>query len=362
MQLFQDALYYVDFTNERAKTLISRFLNSIQDTKQNPHSIVREVHNNIYFNNQTFHHAASFLRQKQFLDKAKNKIDNKPEILVNKLQEIRRTLVKSKNTFVYVATDLKKLVKAHGNEASKVWVSFMKTESKNGRLPEDVISSSLPVIQQYMYRDSNPEIRHAIVGLTGTETCYMTQGIDFDINDWGSKDLAATRLMLKYLSKIMYEEIRGQGWTYGAWADVSVPKGRMDVNFFKTSDFVPAYKEFRKILLNYTDYDHIWDPIKLDDAKGTLIYDSITSEETPSTQSYASVTSFLLEQDGPFYNRKFVEMLLEVTIEDVRKVAQKYLPTFFYPNQTYTSTVCSPKDVKIVKATLEDFDFDLVVN
>ena len=359
IQLFQDALYDVDFTNERAKTRIARVLNSIPHAKQDAGSIVGAVYDNIYFNNQTYLHAASFLRQKQFLERVKKELDSKPESLVNKLQELRKTIVKSKNTFVYVATDLKKLVKAHGNDASKVWVNFFKTESEKDQLTEDVMSKRFPIIQENVYRDPNPKIRHAIVGLPGTESCYMKQAIDFDMNDWESKELAATRLMLQYLTNIMYDQIRGQGWTYGIWAGVSVTAGRLGVSFVKSSDLVPAYKEFRKIIKNYTENEDIWDPIKLDSARGTLIYSWIATEETPANLASASVSAYLREQDDPFYARRFVKMLSEVTVDDVKKVAQKYLHTFFYPKQTYSSTVCSPKDIKLVKEMLKEYKFDL---
>merc|ERR1712241_16443 len=92
-----------------------------------------------------------------------------------------------------------------------------------------------------------------------------------------------------------------------------------------------AYKEFRKIIANYSEDENIWDPVKLDSARGTLIYSWIATEETPSDLASASVSSYLREQDDPFYARRFVKMLSEVTVDDVKKVAQKYLHTFFLP-------------------------------
>jgi Zn-dependent M16 (insulinase) family peptidase len=359
VKLFQDALYDVDFTNERAKTRIARVLNSIPHAKQDAGTIVSAVYDNIFFNNQTYLHASSFLRQKQFLEKVKDELDSNPDVLINKLQELRRTIVKSKNTFVYVNTNLKQLVDAHGENAAKVWTNFFKTENENDHLSEEIMSKRYPIIQESVYRDQNPKVRHAIVGLPGTESCYMKHAIDFDMRRWESKELAAVRLMLQYLTNVMYEQIRGQGWTYGIWAGVSVTAGRMSVSFVKSSDLVPAYKEFRKILTNYTENEDIWDPIKLDSARGTLIYSWIATEETPADLAGASVSSYLREQDDPFYARRFVKMLSEVTVEDVKKVAKKYLHTFFYPKQTYSSTVCGPKDIKVIKEMLNEYKFDL---
>ena len=52
-------------------------------------------------------------------------------------------------------------------------------------------------------------------------------------------------------------------------------------------------------------------------------------------------------------------MLSEVTLQEVKDAAQKYLHTFFYPKQTYTAIVCSPKDVNRVKDMLNEYKFDL---
>merc|ERR1711936_1506821 len=234
----------VDFSVERAKTRIARVLNSIPHAKQDAGTIVGAVYNNIYFNNQTYLHASSFLRQ---------------------------TIVKSKNTYVYIATNLTQLVDAHGDMASKVWTNFFRGEKEEDRVPEETMSQRYPITQELVYRDPSPKMRHAIVGLPGTESCYMKQAIDFDMSNWESKELAAVRLMLQYLTNIMYDQIRGQGWTYGIWAGVSVTAGRMGVSFVKSSDLVPAYKEFRKIIANYSEDPDIWDPVKLDSTRGTLI-------------------------------------------------------------------------------------------
>jgi Zn-dependent M16 (insulinase) family peptidase len=359
IKLLQDALYDVDFSVERAKTRIARVLNSIPHAKQDAGTIVGAVYNNIYFNNQTYLHASSFLRQKQFLEKVKEELDTKPESLINKLQELRQTIVKSKNTYVYIATNLTQLVDAHGDMASKVWTNFFRGEKQEDRVPEENMSQRYHITQELVYRDPSPKMRHAIVGLPGTESCYMKQAIDFDMSNWESKELAAVRLMLQYLTNIMYDQIRGQGWTYGIWAGVSVTAGRMGVSFVKSSDLVPAYKEFRKIIANYSEDPDIWDPVKLDSARGTLIYSWIATEETPANLASASVSSYLRGQDDPFYARRFVKMLSDVTVDDVQKAAKKYLHGFFYPKQTYSSVVCSPKDIKIVKEMLNEYKFDL---
>merc|ERR1712168_30247 len=82
-----------------------------------------------------------------------------------------------------------------------------------------------------MSHEDMPMEGHAIVGLHGTESCFLNQGVDFPNTDWESSEVAAVRVMLQYLSDRMFDQIRGQGWTYGVSSRISVSTGRLYVTF-----------------------------------------------------------------------------------------------------------------------------------
>ena len=67
VSLLKDALHNVEFTISRAKSMVSKLLNRIPAKKQTASTVVNALYDNIYFNNQTFIHSASFLRQANFL-------------------------------------------------------------------------------------------------------------------------------------------------------------------------------------------------------------------------------------------------------------------------------------------------------
>ena len=79
-------------------------------------------------------------------------------------------------------------------------------------------------------------------------------------------------------------------------------------------------------------------------------------EETPQGLASASVLSYLRKTDDPFYARRFVKRLSQVNIQEVKRVAEKYLLTFFNPNQTHTAIVCGPGDVDGIKELFMEFD------
>ena len=281
------------------------------------------------------------------------KLEVTPATVLGALQRIRKVVVKPKNVFVQMATNLSKLTERYGNTVAEVWKQFfdpLTIQDKNlGGKNEDILSTRYSVISESKYRDTKPELRHAIVGLPGTESCYLKQAILYDTTNWEMQEVASVRLMLQYLADRMYEQIRGQGFTYSVGISVSVTEGRIKVYFSKSSQLINAYKEFRNIISNYSSNAIEWDPILLDSAKGSLIYNWVEIEETPEGLAAASVLSYLRQADDSFYARRFVKRLAQVSIQDVKMVADKYLPTFFNPNQTHTAIVCGPGEVQSIQ-------------
>lgn len=305
-----------------------------------------------YFMNLYFYQSATDLM---------TKLEATPAAVLGTLQKIRKSIVTPRNVFVQMSASLPKLIKMYGNKkVVEVWKHFFDPlnakERSLGEKKEEVLSTKYQVMSESFYRDLYPPSRHVIASLPGTESCYLKQAILYNDTNWDSEEAAPVRLMLQYLSDRMYDQIRGQGWTYTVGVSVSITEGRIKVYFSKASQLIPAYKEFRGIISNYSNNVLEWDPILLDSAKGSLIYNWVEIEETPEGLSSASVLAYLRQTEDSFYARKFVQRLSRVTVEDVKDVAQKYLPVFFHPNQTYTAVVCGPGEVDNVKKLFLEFD------
>ena len=58
----------------------------------------------------------------------------------------------------------------------------------------------LRTISEYENVDPNPAIRHVVVGLAGSDSCFMKQSILFEVNNWENPEVAAVRVMLQYMT------------------------------------------------------------------------------------------------------------------------------------------------------------------
>jgi len=289
-------------------------------------------------------------------------LQDSPGAILAKLQYLRKLIVNPKSAFVLMATDVNSLTEKYGSKSTDMWKTFFDAADESTPSMEDV-SKRYPVMAESEFKMSKaPMDGHAIVGLPGTESCFLNQGVDFPIKDWESEEVAAVRVMLQYLSDRMFDQIRGQGWTYGVSSRISVSTGRLYVNFYRASDLANAYPAFREMVQNYTRAkDPIeWDRVLLDSAVGSLIYQYVNGEETLENMFHNAVSAYLRDTFDPFYSKRFVQLLSKVTVDDVKKVAQKYLPLFEDNSKTRTAIVCSPGQVSTIHTMMKSkFGMDL---
>ena len=72
---------------------------------------------------------------------------------------------------------------------------------------------------------------------------------------------------------------------------------------------------------NSTDnYEELWDSVLLDSARGSQIYSWAKREETTEDLSSISVKQYLRGTKDSFYNKRFVKLLADTTLEDVIRV------------------------------------------
>lgn len=251
VEVFRESLFDVEFDSEKADILISQLLNAIPSMKLSAASMNSVLFDSIFFNNQSIVHFSSVLRQQKFLANLNELLNDNPEVLIAKLQELRKKIVAPENIFVQMSTSLERLSKAHENPAEP-WINLFGSEEVSSETFER-LQERYPTSSEFYFIEPNPVVRHAIIGVPGTSSCYLKQSIPYDITDWEDQEVATMRVMLQYLSDRMYDQIRGEGLVYGISMSSSVTEGRTRVSFSRSSQLTEAYAKFRLILKNYTD-------------------------------------------------------------------------------------------------------------
>merc|ERR1719209_1323233 len=352
IEFLHDAINYPHLTKKKVNTTAVNILNNIPSLKLSATDVLRSLSDGIYFNRDSNIHHTSILRQKQFLDSIMEEIKADADKVLGELYDIVKLLAKPENAFVYLATDAQELASSFGQS-----LPLLQTLFSQSRLAEDrsQLMERYEIKSEHEYRRQKAERvdDHVAFGVGGTESCFLKQSILYNNTDWTHKEVADIRVMLQYLSDRMYDEVRGQGLTYGVSMSASVT-----ISLTRSSRLTEAYRTVQDILQRYITRDEEWDETLADSAKGSIIYSWTEKEETVEDLVGQALKAYMRKTDSK-YNRQFVRSLGRVQLEDLKAAAKRLLPAFLSAETSMTVVVCNPSNLEDIVADFQQFGIEL---
>ena len=187
---------------------------------------------------------------------------------------------------------------------------------------------------------------HVMTGLGSCESSFLSRTTP-SLTDPRHQDVPALLLVIQYLTQLegpMWRQIRGAGLAYGYGINLSTGKGQLYFTLYKSTHPVKAYEEGKRIIMSHVSGEEAWDPLQVEAAKSSLIFELIEKEKSIGDVVTQSLISFFRGVDRD-YNRRLLELVNQVTIEDMNRVGREYLAQLFHDN-TRTAVVCNPSKVQ----------------
>jgi len=325
-------LYQSKITAERVKVLGTKMENSISELKRKGSKVVSIIMNSILLNQDSNYHASNMIRQQQFLKSLLKKLDCSPNEVLSDLEELRFHMTTPSNMMVHLATDLSLL-----SDPMTPWTTFLPPH-----VPKKVAQPQL--IQEHIMVVPPPS--HIIAGLGSCESSFLSRTAP-SLTDPRHPDLAPVLLAIQYITQLegpMWRQIRGAGLAYGYSIIVSTNKGQIYFTLFKATHPAKAYEEGKRIIMSHVEGTEPWDPLQVESAKSSLIFELIEKEKSIGDVVQESLLSFFKGIDRD-YSRKFLELVNSVTLDDLNRVGKQYLAPLF-SSQTRTAIVCNPSKVE----------------
>ena len=241
-------------------------------------------------------------RQTRVLEELQETLRTEPDSLIAELYQIVDQLARADNALVYLATKVPLLTREYGPDLA-VLGSLLNTSSSSSSSSSSSLATRFVIKSEHEHRNSSAAtLQHLAFGVGGTESCYLKQSVRYNNTDWTSSAVASERVMLQYISDRMYDEVRGQGLTYGVSLSLSVTEGRTTLSLTRSSRVVEAYSTVREILERFVSNEDNWDPSLVESAKGSLIYSWTEKEETVEDLVDQTVKAYFRQTDSN-YNR-----------------------------------------------------------
>ncbi|KAG5670312.1 hypothetical protein PVAND_000588 [Polypedilum vanderplanki] len=341
------------FTTERIHIVASKLVNDVATAKRNGYELAREISKALYYKRETNVQTNSVLSQYTFLTDLVEKMKNEEQAqeIISKLNHLREILIPTLT--LHVATNLKKV-----KDLKTPFIPLIeKIQAFNCKTVE-----TLMVTPDHMLINENgnleKEFTGSVVGVGCVESGFMFHTSP-GIKSFMDPDMSAILLYLQYLSQLegpMWKKIRKNSYGYNV-----IPKcneGQIVFTLYRATNIYEAFKDAKTIIEAQVEKDSLFDQTLLESARSSLIFEIIEREKTVGDLvSQAMLNSF---KGAPTdYNKKLVDQIATVSIEDLRRVGEKYFVKMFDPSFSRAVIVCHPDKVESIKSQFEEFGHNL---
>ncbi|KAF7998270.1 hypothetical protein HCN44_009668 [Aphidius gifuensis] len=355
IQWIKELLYDTKFTVERLKIISQKMINEITQLKKQGNGIVKSLMKGLMYDKDSNHFNASPLRQQQFLTELIERLstDDGQKQILNDVEEIRKILTDGKNIMCHIASNVDKL----SNQVTDLYTPWDILKIGN------IEKKMLEVIPDWKLLKPYNEIKikGSVLGLGCVDSAYSLQCAPC-INDYKHQDLPTLLVCLQYLTQLegpMWKQVRGQGLSYSYKIFASPNEGLIYLTFFGATNIVGAYKETKKIIDSHLKEKN-WEKILYETAKASLIFQIVDREASVGDVVSQSILSYFKNVSHD-YNRQMVQKVHSVDINDLDRVANKYLKPLFDPEQCKASIVCHPSKVTEVSDAFKSYSQNLEV-
>lgn len=355
IQWIKELLYDTKFTVDRLKIICLKMINEITQLKKQGNGIVKSLIKGLIYNKDSNHFNSSPLRQQQFLTKLMEQlttVDGQKKI-INDIENVRNILTSGNNIMCHISTNVDKL----SNQVNDLYTPWNILNNQNIEKKMIKIIPDSKLLKPF----DEINIKGSVLGLGCVDSSYSLQCAPC-ITDYNHPDLPTLLVCLQYLTQLegpMWKQVRGQGLSYSYKIFVCPNEGLIYLTFFGATNLVGAYKETKKIIESYLKEKN-WEKILYETAKASMIF-QIVDRETSVGDVVSQSTMSYFKKVSHDYNRQLVQKVHSVDINDLDRVANKYLKPLFDPEQCKASIVCHPSKVNEVSEAFKSYSQNLEV-
>ncbi|XP_033646112.1 uncharacterized protein C05D11.1-like [Asterias rubens] len=357
VQWLQELLYQTQFVAERLKIVASKMMNDVARLKRDGRTIAVAALKELNFIEGSNFYVASMMRQHKFLSGMVTRLDKDPEGVIKEVNELRDLLTSPSNLRIHMAADMKKLKEV--GDAQLPWQQYFVEKD----VKADTKCDKLGQIASQLLRPSAPSTPlGTIVGVGSVESAFLIQTIPC-ITSYLEPDLPAIMVYIECLCALegpMWKQIRGLGLAYHYRMYCRPEEGLLYFQLFKCTHVVNAYKQAIEIVEGYLNGTTTFDPVQLETAISSVLYEVIEREETVASTSKVSLLSYFRGTDQS-YNRNLLSQITKVTVADLMRIGEKYMRPLFDSSKSRCAVCCQSSKVDEVKEGFKALGRDLSV-
>ncbi|EEQ88613.1 zinc metalloprotease [Blastomyces dermatitidis ER-3] len=321
------------FDVERLKAITTRLLSDVPDAKRSGSSMVDAVHTMVTHTQESISRAMTPLTKALYLKRTKRLLEKTPEVIVSRMEEIRKQLFRFENFRIFVIADMDQL-----HKPSSAWEPFVR------RL--DVTQPLNPIIK---LRDrltdaaKNPGTIAHIVPMTTIDSSFLltsAKGLD----SYNHPKLPALLVTMAYMNAVegpLWVAIRGTGLAYGARFIHNVDSGFLYLEVYRSPNVHRAFEEGKKIVEDHLSGATQFDPhMALEGAISSIVLDYANEQPTQASTAQASFVRQVIRELPSDYQEKLLRKIREIGIEEIKEILRDFILPLFTPSKSDIIVCC----------------------
>ncbi|KAL6068377.1 putative zn2+-dependent endopeptidase insulinase superfamily protein [Balamuthia mandrillaris] len=356
IQWLRDFLWNSRFTKERLIIAAQKLINDVAQHKRKGAEMVIADSKWINFDSKKSNHGVTnLIKQHRFLTSVLEQLE-KDEKSANEVceqfEEFRKILCHPQNLRVQVSANI---LSSLPNPLAPWLKDFLPSSASSSSSSSSLTASSsslIPFSDEYRTRVVKEEGN--LLALAAIESSYLVQTGEgpaaFD-----HPDIAPLLVLIEYLTTMegpFWKHIRGAGLSYSYDVFLEVEEGLIYFLLFRSASLCKAYDEAIHIVNDYHKKNVEFEETLLDAARSSVIFGIIAREETASSAAAQSFLNCLCRVPHD-ENKRLLERVKAVTVEDLYRVLEKYFTVLFDASRTNISIASNPSNVTNIKRFFE---------
>ena len=321
------------FDVERLRAITSRLLADVPDAKRSGDDMLAAVHVMVHYAAESIVRARSTLVRARYLKRVKRELAQNPDLLVSRMEEIRRALFKFENIRVLVIADLEKLP----NPVSS-WKPFV--ARLGAAAPLKPITGRRALLSE---TGKNLGGKSYVVPMPTVDSSFAyasARGLD----SYDDPKLPALLVAIAYMNAVegpLWVAVRGKGLAYGTNFAYNIDTGFVNFDVYRSPNAHKAFESSKQIVEDHLSGAIPFDPLMLEGAISSIVVSFANEQSTIASAALGSFIRQVIRDLPSNYKEVMLKKVKDTSVDEVKGALRDIILPLFAPATANIVITCA---------------------
>lgn len=342
------------FDTERLISTVKKMLADVPDEKRDGNSMAFSIDRMIHYDQASAVRATNTLVKGTYLRKILHLLKTDPQVVIDKLESLRKHLLSFSNLRLLAIGDWTKL--PHPVQTFKHLATAIKPDTSKP-IEMSPITSRRAVLSPI---GANPGGAAYIVPMPiDSSFAVLTSA---GPSSYTSPQLPALMVAQAYLDAVegpMWQNIRGTGLAYGTNFFRDIETGLFKFRIYKAGNAYSAWAKAREVIESYIKCEKDFEKLALEGAISSIVREFVDDKTTIMEAARGEFVDSVIRGLEKGYNEWMLAEVRKVGPEDVRKILADVVAGIFDPKKADLVVTCGENLLPELEEKFKSAGFDI---